>query len=799
MTTTNHKNPCHTSHSDVQTYSTRSSTFRRSTLGMTLIAVLSAPLVTQATVSISAEYQETIDGVLYLRQAPANNAYNLISVKGESWSLNGLVAEQSILATHGQFSITASSGGKIEINGDTRLTISANGVDTSYDKGTHGFYSEGSSINLNGNVDAILTHDLSDDETQSVAVGANMLYANKESQITVGTESSTSKLWVLAAQPDLLSAKNGSTVEFKSTRNQLIGTIDMMDDANSEGSGWAAANCVSIRLSGSDSYWFGDEKTTMNAKSDDGRLGADLGTGDKFEITLDNGAQWSYFGLDLSRDMGGKHYQVIRKRISKITLNGGIINLYDENIRQRWQEIGLWDRLKDGNYGMNEEERHDYVRIGDLQGSGGIFRLDLNANDKMQSDMIFIEKGSGTHYFEPYNLTLLESITPENTLTFALTAKDANSVKFADKMNLDGETLYDYELEINSKTIAAEDIAKTENTYWDKTKDLDKDDVSKFSPSEFVGGTNWFIQRITMHESSAARAMTGAGFASYDAAIEMDRRDRREAQLVRDATNPDNGLWVRVSGGRSAIENQYRWDRRGVSIGFDREILDGNRFGAWLRYDKGETDLLDVNGKGDMSRTELAIYDTITFGSQYVDLVGRVGRVENEFDVTNKAYATHGDYDQDYAALSAEYGIRVALPADFFVEPQAQVQAAFLKSYDYDSDRGMKVEADGTTSILGRLGLRAGRILQSDTATGEVYARADVLHQFTDGQDATMRDDAGHSIDVVYGDNDTYGILGLGAAVYWADRYGLQFDVERSIGGDTDDAWQIAGHFRYAF
>ena len=726
--------------------------------------------------------------------------------------LNGLQVRQNVDVMHGQYSITLNDNSSLVVNGDTTLEIDATRVDNfpDWDRGTYAIYAnKNSTIELNGNVNAYVTHRLNGDEAKISNLGGNLLYSNTNSHIIIGTEFSTSKLWVLAAQPDLLSAKNGSTVEFKSTRNQLIGTIDMMDDAHSiQDDGPDSFNRVAITLSGPDSYWFGDEKTAMNAikradSSDPERTF--LNTGDQFEICLEDGAQWTYFGLYLTREMKtppDDHkvpYDVIRKRISKITLNGGIINLYDENIRQRWQEIGLWERLEGGNYGLNGEITHDYVRIGDLQGSGGIFRLDLNANDKTQSDMIFIEKGSGTHYFEPYNLTLLESITPENTLTFALTAKDANSVKFADKMNLDGETLYDYELEINSKLITTKDIENTENAYWNKTEELDVSDVSKFSPSEFVDGTNWFIQRITMHESSAARAMTGAGFASYDAAIEMDRRDRREAQLVRDAANPNNGLWVRVSGGRSAIENQYRWDRRGVSIGFDREILDGNRFGAWLRYDKGETDLLDVNGKGDMSRTELAIYDTITFGSQYVDLVGRVGRVENEFDVTNKAYATHGDYDQDYAALSAEYGIRFALPADFFVEPQAQVQAAFLKSYDYDSDRGMKVEADGTTSILGRLGLRAGRILQSDTATGEVYARADVLHQFTDGQDATMRDDAGHSIDVVYGDNDTYGILGLGAAVYWADRYGLQFDVERSIGGDTDDAWQIAGHFRYAF
>lgn len=64
--------------------------------------------------------------------------------------------------------------------------------------------------------------------------------------------------------------------------------------------------------------------------------------------------------------------KAIPKRISAITLqNGGIINLFDEDIQNFLMDIGLYDRLNDGNYILD----HDYVRIGDLKGSGGIFRL----------------------------------------------------------------------------------------------------------------------------------------------------------------------------------------------------------------------------------------------------------------------------------------------------------------------------------------------------------------------------------------------------------------------------------------
>lgn len=77
--------------------------------------------------------------------------------------------------------------------------------------------------------------------------------------------------------------------------------------------------------------------------------------------------------------------------------------------------------MKEGNYDVE----HNYVRIGDLKGSDGIFRLDLNSDDRKQSDMVFIESSSepGRHWIEPYRPSQLVSVSADNTLTFALTQK----------------------------------------------------------------------------------------------------------------------------------------------------------------------------------------------------------------------------------------------------------------------------------------------------------------------------------------------------------------------------------------
>ena len=467
--------------------------------------------------------------------------------------------------------------------------------------------------------------------------------------------------------------------------------------------------------------------------------------------------------------------------------------------------MGIWDLIQNEAFDMNVEGKHDYVRIGHLKGNGGIFRLDLNGDDKTQSDMVYIESGEGTHYFEPYNLQLLESITPENTLTFALVAK-GSSVQFRDKQNIYGQALVDYELEIAKKEgITKEDLNNPDNAYWDKTANIDATTADqaelarKIDMNEFLDGTNWFIRRVTLKESAAAVGMTGAGYASYDAAIEMDRRDRRLAEQVRDIENSDNGLWVRVHHGRSGAENQYRWDRTGATVGIDRQITINNRLGAYFTYTQGDTEFLDVRGDGDMKRYELAVFDTLQLGQHYFDFVGRLGRVSSDFNVGNQSYSTSGDFDQDYAAVSAEYGYQLLDTNGVFIEPQLQVQVAYVDGYDYDSQRGMQVDVDGETSVIGRAGLRAGREIRTSSSNGSFYARADVYHQFTDGQDAVFRDQQGHRLDVNWGDTDTWASFGVGTSWVWKNRLGLQLDVEKVAGGKTEDTWLMSGRFSYLF
>lgn len=745
-----------------------------------------------------------------------------------------------------RYTVSVTEGCNLKVNGSTQINLHAympdqqqsdeSGSNALYAVGISGSESEDpkiSKIDLLGDVAINITHPFSEDHSKTV--GANGVYAREFAEINLGSVGTTTKIQTIALKPDAISAKNGGKVYLNSLNNQIVGSIDFiyygMGTKNS---------VVQGTFSGDTSYWFGDDQSVMNAEVNyDGRTYSGKngfeavytllnfamnvfpedneyhqmakkiwdklqleGTkiNDVFDLTFQNGAQWTYFGLseqwEGGSDLGDTALQTIPKRISSITLkNGGIVNLFDQNIQETWQQIGLadaWPELMTVN--------HDYVRIGELKGNGGIFRLDLNSDDPSESDMIFIESSkpeeSGQHFIEPYRPEDLTSVSDTNRLTFALTAEGADSVSFADKQNIYGNSLFDYELIIDNET-----IDKNNEELIDKIEKLvgNYETFDDFNIEDYYNGTHWFIKRLLTKESAASIGMRSAGYASYDLAVSMDRHDRRLQNAVFQNEEKD-GLWARVQYGEAGAEHLYNADLTTVYVGYEKATSTDNRLGFSFAYTDGESDLNDLKGSGDLKRYEASVYDTLTFGSHYLDFVARFGQVDNEFDVTNQsgALTTSGSFDQKYAALSAEYGYNFKDEHNVFIEPQVQLQVAYLGDYNYRTERNMKVDADSDISVIGRVGLRTGKTFESSDYVGELYARADVLHQFTDGQDAQLSD-LSDKVNVTWGNKDTWSTFGVGGYLNWKDNVSFQVDVERTAGGETIDTWLVSGRVNYLF
>ena len=685
---------------------------------------------------------------------------------------------------------------------NVRVSLISKGIDKSYEEGTYVLHADHyGQVNILGDIDIAVVHG---EEVNQGEIGANGIYAENHGVINLGSKDTTTRVWTISDKPDSISSKYGSQVNFVSTNNQIVGSMDLLGQDPGD------TSYIKGTFSGNNSYWFGDEFSHRNASAilkiaislnwynpADGEL----------DLTFEDGAQWSYLGVVAEHD-GMPATQ--EKRISAITLrNGGIINLYDKNLEEIWKNIhnenleqSLYDALSSN---PEFEMTHDYVRIGDLKGSGGIFRIDTNGEDKSQTDLIFIENSTdgGTHHIQIEGLETLGSITEDNTLTFAMVSKAASDagVAFHEIENVEGDKLFNYELDIRGMEYSEEDFDELQDRVeFDGLPPANIPLIDSPLNDVSTGGTRWEIYRVVRSNSASTLGMIGSGYAGYDLAVDMDRRDRRIHESVHE-NGSEQGLWVRVSHGQKGASGVYKNDVDTVTLGFEGAPSSSWRLGGWFSYATGDVDYSNVRGTADLERYEAALYGTVLSGNHYLDLVGRFGRVANEFDVTSNSGAlrTTGDYDQDYAAISAEYGYTLRDAATgFFLEPQLQIQAAYLRDFDYSTERGMRLYPDDETTVIGRTGFRFGRQFRSNESTGEAYLRGDVLHQFTDGQSATLKADADR-ISTTWGDKDTWANFGVGAFWNWKDRFSLQLDLERTVGGETVDTWLMSGHARYYF
>lgn len=128
-------------------------------------------------------------------------------------------------------------------------------------------------------------------------------------------------------------------------------------------------------MNGPDSFWYGDESNTPIEIEDDSIFGFTLYKG-KLDVTLSDGAEWIYNA---------------NPSITALTLDGGIVNLQDEDIQNTYKHTYIMDAdgqpILDANgkpsYTLSdyrkdvETDPHRYVDIGTLKGSG-IFKADID-------------------------------------------------------------------------------------------------------------------------------------------------------------------------------------------------------------------------------------------------------------------------------------------------------------------------------------------------------------------------------------------------------------------------------------
>ena len=270
----------------------------------------------------------------------------------------------------------------------------------------------------------------------------------------------------------------------------------------------------------------------------------------------------------------------------------------------------------------------------------------------------------------------------------------------------------------------------------------------------------------------------------------------------------ESGIWAKYYGGKYSMDGQntdLSVKYNAYQVGYDRELGNGWLAGVALSYNDGDSTY--GSGRADLKGTSLGLYGTWQGDDgQYLDLIAKYSRLENEFDVRNAyGHKLSGDYKTWGASLSAEYGKRFEMNKGFYVDPSVELTLGRIAAKDYTAgsdyldswgrDRSLSVEQDAFTSFIGRVGVRLGQ--KTDTAS--YFVKLAAAHEFSGDFDTTFRAageaDGRTSIDL----GDTWCEAQVGLTAKLSDNNTFYASYERTFGGDVEQKYRLDAGLRWSF
>lgn len=256
------------------------------------------------------------------------------------------------------------------------------------------------------------------------------------------------------------------------------------------------------------------------------------------------------------------------------------------------------------------------------------------------------------------------------------------------------------------------------------------------------------------------------------------------------------GAWARYNNGRLDGRG-LKYDYSTIEVGFDAPVSNNFLVGVSFDYTIGDTDL--NAGSADNDVYTLGLYGTY-YGDNggFVDLMAKIGRIDNEYNVANSAGSEKGDYMMTGAIVGVEAGHRFDLAHNMFVEPQVQLSYSWLRATDYATNI-RSVDFETIESLVARVGVMGGMKFAENR--GAAYLKASYNHDFLGNVDATMHAVNGSNNSAKISDelDDNWAEVSLGVSYSVTDTLNTFLDVGTGFGGDIDQKWRINFGARYAF
>ena len=264
----------------------------------------------------------------------------------------------------------------------------------------------------------------------------------------------------------------------------------------------------------------------------------------------------------------------------------------------------------------------------------------------------------------------------------------------------------------------------------------------------------------------------------------------------------ENGLWARTfhgkeESGKYGLNNQYN----AFQIGYDKQLLqdDGGKWfiGAAVTSYDGKTNYAK-QGKADNNSIGLALYGSyLGEKGHYFDVVARHSRLKSE--LTSYAAGTGnkitGDYHNWGSSLSMEYGRRISMKHDFYLQPEAELTYGTTSSASYSLSDGSRVKQDGISSLTARAGLTVGKEFKNSN----IFASISAVHDFGDDNVFSITDKYGKTYKDISSLKDSWYELSVGGNVKFNNNTYVYADLEKTFGGDIQTKWRYNFGVRYSF
>ena len=507
-------------------------------------------------------------------------------------------------------------------------------------------------------------------------------------------------------------------------------------------------------------------------------------------------------------DQGQQTYKTVHGGVYHLTLNGGTVDLsyLRRNFKMSTAQEDLGVIAPNETIDVKGPEAVDVkkFRVQALDGESGNFRI--YAKDATHHDLVIVDEMRNAQNDKlegkafDLNLVLWNdgigdehklTINPDDKSTYIQVARVPDSVNVTAESYGEGRTTYTvYRVEKDEKTEGTDGkLGYNEGSYtYDQGLDWHDRNV------------NWFITGEAENREDMAVVGTTelAANLGYLMATTMETLRDRRGEMTFNGTKED-GWWVRYTHDRFGLEG-FTAETDGFQFGYEwmKPEDEGRLFrGAALDVAQGDVDYDRMSGQSEADRYRLSAYQTyVGNNGVYYDAVLRAGWYDAETNVAytrdnGTVYDMRGNFDYWAAAASFEAGHPFESSSAWWIEPEVQLQYTYITDYDYKTNHGIRVDTDDTQSLIGRFGVRMGKVLTSDAGRHmSVWAGADVFHEWLGDRDGTMT-----------GIDETVRYDISGDDTWWDTVFGMTWETgpdsrlwaaaKHDFGGDKENTWTV--------